>query len=143
MKNFNKIKKIVETPQPIDQTQEGEMTPEEMKADLQQLISKVDSKYQNFNSLRDQEKSSDKDMREKILNQVFETLAKSGVDGSDPQQLNTFLEKIKTTSPELYQFFSEAITSLMGVDATSMPSEQDSTVPNISSQIDPSQLPQE
>ena len=41
------------------------------------------------------------------MNQIFEALAKAGIDGTDPEKINAFLEKIKASSPELYQFFSE------------------------------------
>lgn len=136
MKNFNKIKEQMQKTPPIQEdpnmSGQPEMSQEEMKADLSNLMAKVDSKYQNFNSLKLQEGNEDQKMKEETLNQIFEALAKAGIDGTDPAQINAFLEKIKTSSPELYQFFSEAISSLMGGDMTAT---QEQPLENTSMQV--------
>lgn len=115
---------------PMDPSQQVQMTPEEMKADLSRLMSKVDSRYQDFNSLKIQSQNGDQAMQEETLNKVFEILAQAGIDGTNPEEMNAFLEKLKVSNPELFQLFSDAITSLMGGEvAPGQPLSNDSMMP--------------
>jgi len=100
-------------PEPGGQPQ---MTPEEMAADLDQLMEKVQERYQGYNSQKIQVQNNVQSMQEETLNKIFEVLASAGVDGTDPDQVNAFLDKLKSINPELYQMFSDAIGQLMGGD---------------------------
>ena len=120
--------KNIQMPQPAQQPEQQPMdpnlqnpgmTPEEMSADLDQLMQQVHGKYQDFSSQKIQAQNETQQIQEETLNKVFEILASAGVDGTDEAQMNDFLEKLKASSPELYQYFSDAISSLMGGDMSS------------------------
>jgi len=116
----------------IQSTQETavpEMSQEQMMADLDQLMSKVQGKYQDFNTQKIQVGNNVQDMQEETMNKIFEILSAAGVDGSDPQQVNDFLEKLKGINPELYKIFEDAISSVMGGESGASP---DTTMPNVS-----------
>lgn len=131
--------KEINMPQPNPQEavvapeQQGppEMSPEEMQADLDQLMQQINGKYDEFKGLKQETDNYSKDAKEETLNQIFEALARAGVDGTDPEQLNQFLEKIRTTNPEQYEMFSDAISSLMGGDTSVQPGGEVGNISNM------------
>lgn len=94
------------------------LSQDEMKANLQDLMSKIQGKYQEFGSAQEEAKAGLDTQKELTLNEIFDLLKKLGIDPSNVEEVNAFLEKIKETNPELYQQIEKSLETLMGGDVT-------------------------
>lgn len=95
----------------------GEMSPmmsqEQMRANLQDMMGTVDERMGNLNSMKfamDNKRQSEKSEGLQIL---FQRLMELGVDPSDVQQVNAFLEKLKAKDPATYEVFERVFNDLL------------------------------
>lgn len=98
---------------------EGEMSQEQMKANLQDLMSKIDNKYQDFNVQKFSSDNKVKDSNAAALRMFFDMLQQNGVDPSNVEEVGAFLEKIKANNPEVFKQIESILQTLIGGDTTS------------------------
>jgi len=94
--------------------QTPELPQEQMKTNLQDMMAKIENKYQDFNS---QKFASDNKLMEQqggTLRQVFDLFESMGVDPSNVEEVRALLDKIKETNPELSQQLEIALGSVLG-----------------------------
>jgi hypothetical protein len=53
-------------------------------------------------------------MRAEIIQDLFKTLEKNGVDPNDPESIRAFLEKLAQDDPDLFEVFEMAFDNLTG-----------------------------
>ena len=87
---------------------------DQMKGNLQDLMEKIQGKYQDFSSANSEVTSGLGLQKELSLKEVFDLLRSLGIDPSNVEEVNAFLEKIKQTNPELYQQIEKSLETLMG-----------------------------
>lgn len=99
----------------------GEETPtssglsqEQMIANLQGLMEKINGKYQDFNSDKFSADNQIKEQRSQSLQQLFDLLQSAGVDPSNVEEVKAFLDSMKEKNPELAQQFEQALQILLG-----------------------------
>lgn len=90
------------------------MSQEEMMNNLKNLMSSIDNKYQDFNSSKSMSDSNVMQDKSQSLREVFDLLQSAGVDPSNVEEVQSFLNKIKENNPELYQQIEKALQSIMG-----------------------------
>lgn len=92
------------------------LSEEEMRANLQDLMSKIQIKKQAFDNTQ---VAVDDKMRKQhalVMNQLFDFFKSVNVDPSDPDAINDFLEKIKEQNPEFYQQLVKSLEIILGED---------------------------
>ena len=92
----------------------GELSQEQMKANLQELMAKIDAKYQDFNTQKFSSDNKLKEQRSAALRQVFDLLQSAGVDPSNPEEVRGFLDDLKGQNPELSQQIEKVLQELLG-----------------------------
>lgn len=110
-------------PMPVGQTPSPVQTPVQAPAQQfatpeqrQQLISLLEAsknKMADINTRRFAAANKNKSMKGDMLKSVFALLQSAGVDLSDVQSVSAWLEKLKTTNPELYAMTEEALVAFL------------------------------
>jgi DNA-binding TFAR19-related protein (PDSD5 family) len=91
----------------------SELTPEQMRSNLQDLMSKIDGKYQDFKSQKFAGSAKEQDIKSSVLRQLFDLFVSKGVDPNSPGEVKAFLDNIKRVNPELYQQVEQALMMLI------------------------------
>lgn len=94
--------------------QQGELTQEQMRSNLEELMGRIESKYQDFNSERFSSDNQIQDQKNQSLRDLFSYLRSVGVDPSNVEEVRAFLDKMKEQTPELAQQFEQALQILLG-----------------------------
>lgn len=97
-------------------------SPEEMRANLEDIKAKLDGKFQDFNSSKFSTDNQMKDQQGQILGLLFDLLEKEGVDPSNPEEVKAFIENIKVQNPELGDQLEQALQVILGDEVP--PSDQ-------------------
>lgn len=100
---------------------EGEMSQDQMKSNLQDLMSKIDNKYQDFNVQKFSSDNKVKSSNAEALRMFFDMLQENGVDPSNVEEVGAFLEKIKTNNPEVFKQIEAILQNLIAGDTSSEP----------------------
>jgi len=90
------------------------LSPQQMKQNIQDLMTKVQGKYQDFNSSKFAATNKTQAQRSAAMRQLFQLFEAMGVDPSDPAALKQFLNQLKQQNPEMYQQVEDALESLLG-----------------------------
>ena len=93
--------------------QSPELSQDQMKANLQDMMGKIDGKYQDFNSQKFASDNKLKEQKSESLRQIFDFFQSMGIDPSDVEEVRVFLDKIRKTNPELSQQIEQALASLL------------------------------
>ena len=91
-----------------------ELSQEQMKSNLQDLMSKIQGKYQDFNSSKFAAANKTVAQRSAAMRQLFQMFEAMGVDPSNAKQLKDYLTKLKQSNPEVYQQVEDALEALLG-----------------------------
>lgn len=94
----------------------GSLTQDQMKANLQELMSKIEAKMQDFNSQKFSTDNKLKEQQSQALRQIFDLFKSNGVDPSNLDEVSAFLQKVKDTNPELAQQLEKALEIILGED---------------------------
>lgn len=97
--------------------QPGEVPQDQMRVNLQDLMSKIEGKYQDFNSQKFASDNKLKVQQGESLRQVFDLLESMGIDPSNVEQVREFLARIKESNPELSSQLEIALGSILGDEA--------------------------
>ena len=112
----------MEAPQ-MPQASNG-LTQDEMKQNLQDLMSSTDSKMRDVFAKKFQSDNIVEEKRQMELKKVLEMMQELGVDVHDPESINQFLMKIQEANPDMYEIIVDALNSLMsGEPAPEIPLE--------------------
>ena len=103
----------------------NELPQEQMRTNLQDLMSKIDNKYQDFNAQKFSSDNATKEGEGEVLRQIFDLLQAKGIDPSNVEQVKAFLDKIKEQDPGLYQQIEEALKGLIGENTQVPPENQE------------------
>lgn len=111
----NQIPPVPESPASIPAAQnEPELSQEQMKANLSELMGKIDRKYQDFNSHKFSSDNKLNQTNGEYLSQVFDLLQQNGVDPSNIEEVRAFLEKVEDKDPELAKTLKDALQIILG-----------------------------
>lgn len=99
-----------------DTVGQTDLSQDQMISNLKELMSKIQNKYQDFNSSKAISESKIMQSKSQSLREVFDLLQSSGVDPSNVEQVQEFLDKIKENSPELYQQIESILKDIIGGD---------------------------
>jgi hypothetical protein len=132
---------VPETPQPGGTV----MSQDQMRANLKELMSKIDSKFQDFNSQKFSTDNKVKEMQSKALRQIFDIFQSMGIDLSNVDEVRAFLEQLRSQNPALADQLTQALQSILGEDLASPPDEMGTqpgpTEPPIGPQVGPTGPP--
>lgn len=92
--------------------EEGSMTSEEMKQDLQNKFNNVDNKAKQLNSNRIASKNKLENTKATFIKSLMSFLIQMGVDPSNPESINKFLQKLEAQNPDIAEIFSFAFDRL-------------------------------
>ena len=98
----------------------GAMSQEQMMSNLQDLMSKVEAKYQDFNSAKLTVGNQTEEQKNETLRQLFDMLQAAGIDPNSPEEVQAFLDRVKQADPEMFQRLETALASILGEDDASM-----------------------
>jgi len=98
------------------ENQPGGLSQEEMKANLGEMMSKIEGKYQDFNANKFASLNQREESKGNTLRRLFDMFNKMGVDPSDPEQVREFLNKLKEVNPELSKQLEGLLERLLGED---------------------------
>jgi hypothetical protein len=77
------------------------MSQEEMKANLQQMLSELMAKYGDYNAQHFAVANKIQEGDGQMLGDLFDFFTKIGVDPSSPEEVGSYLQKLRSVSPEL------------------------------------------
>lgn len=120
-------------------TSGGELSQEQMVANLQELAGKIDGKYQEFNSQKFAIGNKLDLKKREALKEVFDIMSSAGIDLSNPEEVKGFLDSLKEKNPELYQIVESSLEFLFS-DGTEV--SPDTTTGENNSQASPVDLGQ-
>lgn len=90
-----------------------EPSQEQMYQDLQELMTKIESQYQRFSTLNNQNKAQVQQKKDLMLQEIFDMFVDNGIDPNNAEDVSAFLDSIKQNNPELYQLVEKALQDLM------------------------------
>jgi hypothetical protein len=85
-----------------------------MISNLKDLMSKIQNKYQDFKGGQAVTDSRVMQAKSQTLREVFDLLQSMGVDPSNVEEVQQFLNKIKENNPELYQQIESVLQNIIG-----------------------------
>lgn len=112
---------MVQASQPVIPSSGGELSQEQMIANLQDLAGKIDNKYQEFNSQKFAMGNKLDLKKREALKEVFDIMNSSGIDLSNPEDVKKFLDSLKESNPELYQIVEASLEFLFSDETESAP----------------------
>jgi hypothetical protein len=83
-----------------------------MRFDLERMLGKVDKKNAAFEEKQVLNSEKLEGLKAKIVREIFGLMKDLGVDPSDLNSINEFLQKLQQQDPDLYIMFESAINSL-------------------------------
>jgi len=92
----------------------AELSQEQMRANLDEMMNKIQGKYQDITAQKASVDNQNKKMNSEALREIFDILQSQGVDPSKPEEVKAFMDKIAQTNPDLYQQIETAIQGIMG-----------------------------
>lgn len=98
------------------QNNEGELSQEQMRANLQELAGKIEEKYQDFNSQSFASKNKIEMQRRDALKEVFNIMSDAGIDLGNPEDVRAFLDSLKERNPELYSITEASLEEIFKVE---------------------------
>jgi len=99
---------------------------EEQRQALLEMIKKVKGQISSFNATKFASGNKTEELRNKLLQQVFEKLQRAGVDLSSQESVSAFIMKLQQDNPELAAMFEKAMDTLLGTpEGGSMETPQD------------------
>lgn len=107
-------KKIVSSSDPIA-----------MKQELQAGLEEVKNKERMINTKEILDANKLKEVKVELIKSMFEMLQKLGVDGSNLESINAFLDKLRNQDPDLAGLFEYAFNGLVGEQSSAMPETTD------------------
>ena len=116
-----------------------ELSQEEMRKNIEQMMSQVQEKYGDAQASRFDIQRNSTEGQGALLREMFDFFQSVGVDASNPEEIQAYLEKVKQTSPELAQQLEALLTKL--VEDTSGMSAGESSPDNMN--INPNEAPQQ
>ena len=108
-----------ESDMPIPAINPG-MTPEEMKAEIDNDLSNLDSKASEVKAKRAISEQNILATKNKVLGALFDMLKKAGVDPNDLESIRSFLASLEEQDPDLAQLFEEVFNSIGSMDSKMM-----------------------
>jgi hypothetical protein len=84
----------------------------EMRFDLERMLSKIDKKNVAFEEKQALDSEKLEGLKAKIVREIFDLMRDLGIDPSDLNSINEFLQKLQQQDPDLYIMFESAIGSL-------------------------------
>ena len=94
----------------------GEMTEEQMRADLTTGRDQVVNKERELNASRIFNKNSLKEEKMKSLKQLFEMMEDNGVDPTNLESIGEFVQKLEKENPDLAIMFEKAFSELSNIE---------------------------
>lgn len=101
----------------------GQMSSEEMKADLESKFEEVQNKARSLNSRKAIHGNEVTQFKGDLIRQMFKFMEQSGVDFNNLQSIRDFLTKIETENPDMAEMFESVFTSLTGGGEPAVPKE--------------------
>lgn len=116
-----------------NETASTELSQDQMKANLQDMMSKIEEKYKDFNA---QKFSSDNNLQKQkgeVLRQLFDFFQSKGIDPNNPEDVKAYLDKIRQNNPELYAQIEQSINTILEDEPETMlpPAEMPSTLDEV------------
>ena len=105
------------------------MTPDQMIADLESKAAGAENKNAALKAKEITGANNQEAMRAEIIQDLFKTLEKYGVDPNDPESIRTFLEKLAETDPDLFEVFETAFMNLTAEPGETPPPSGAETMP--------------
>lgn len=94
----------------------GGLSQEQMKTNLRDMMAKIESKYQDFNSDKFSSDNQIKEQQSESLRQIFDLFQSAGVDLSNVEEVRAFLDDLRTKNPELSQQIEQVLQNVIGED---------------------------
>lgn len=92
------------------------MSPEEMKADLDNDLAKLDTKKKDLDALKTISSQNLQVAKRKILGSIFDLLKKSGVDPNNLESISKFIAQLEEQDPDLAVLFEDIFNSIGSMD---------------------------
>ncbi len=89
------------------------LSQDQMKANLQDLMSKIQVKKDQLDTSMFDINKTVKESNSVLFGEVYDFFTKNGIDPTDPEAVKAFLDKIKATQPDVYQMIESIINQLM------------------------------
>ena len=104
------------SPAEVPETVAPELPQEEMMANLEALMAKIEDSYQQFGPQKFAVDKQAQDLKSQAMRQLFDLLQSKGIDPNDPEAVGAYLDQIKSDNPELYQQVEQALELILGSD---------------------------
>lgn len=105
-------------PTPMEGQQAPMLSQEQMKGNLQDLMSKIEGQYQDFNSQKFAADNQLAEQQSMSLSQVYDLFESVGVDPNSVEEVQMFLDKIREQNPELAQQLESTLSAMIGEETT-------------------------
>lgn len=106
------------------------MASEEMKNELKSRFEDVQNKNRMLNTQKVVNQNKLDDFKKKIVQQIFQLMIDSGVDPSDLESINRFLQALEEQDPDLKELFEYSFNALTEEPKTALDFSMSSPVGN-------------
>ena len=93
----------------------------QMRTNLQDLFSKVQSKYQQLNSKKISSDNQNESTRQEVIKVALDILQSAGVDPSNPEELKAFMDDLAEKNPDMYELLSYALDGIFNEGGEEVP----------------------
>ena len=101
----------------------GGLSQEEMVKNLEELMAKIEGKYQDFNSQKFATNNKLQESKSETLRQIFDVFESLGIDVNNVEEVRAFLDKLRESNPELSQQLEQALQTVLGDEVAPAPSD--------------------
>jgi len=104
------------SPEEVPGIQEGgeALSQDEMKTNLQDLMSQIENKYQEFNTQKFSSSNKIEEQKSMMLRSLYDVFESFGIDLTNAEQVKEFLDKLKVENPELYTKLEAILVKVIG-----------------------------
>lgn len=102
-----------EVPGIQEERNELNLTQEEMRNNMTEMMNLIKIKYEDKMSPNPNEAEMIQDQKDLMLREVFDMFRKLGVDPENTEEVRAYLNEMKESNPELYQQVEKALQTLV------------------------------
>jgi hypothetical protein len=97
----------------IEQEGEQELSQEEMRGNLDDIMSKINEAYSGFDTQNFVSQANKKEYQSAVMQELYDVFESMGIDPTNVEEVKEFLDRIKEKRPDLYVKIEKILTEIM------------------------------
>jgi len=115
------------------------LSQDQMRSNLSGLMDSLQNKYRDLSAARFRSDNDTESLRKQTLTKVLKMFQDAGIDVTDSNAVQEFLNQLQQTNPDMYDLFANAFTILLSgepeaqlpAEMTQLPMQGDTPMPEV------------